>query len=47
MSSEDKPTPKTVSKGIDPKTGKPYEPVKRKTWDSLLRRVAGQGKQGS
>lgn len=30
------PTPK----GIDPKTGKPYEPVERKDWDKLLRRAA-------
>lgn len=31
---------KTTPKGINPKTGKPYEPVKRKVWDGLLRRVA-------
>lgn len=31
---------KTTPKGIDPKTGKPYEPVEWKAWDSLLRRVA-------
>ena len=36
----DKRTKKSTPKGIDPKTGKPYEPVKRKTWDALLRRVA-------
>lgn len=31
---------KTTPKGIDPKTGKPYEPVERKFWDGLLRRAA-------
>jgi hypothetical protein len=31
---------KATRKGIDPKTGKPYEPVERKAWDSLLRRAA-------
>ncbi len=31
---------KTTPKGINPKTGKPYEPVERKAWDSLLRRAA-------
>jgi hypothetical protein len=31
---------KTTLKGIDPKTGKPYEPVERKSWNSLLRRAA-------
>lgn len=31
---------KTTPKGIDPKTGKPYEPVERKAWDALLRRAA-------
>lgn len=37
----EKPTvPKTTPKGIDPKTGKPYEPVERKAWDRLLRRAA-------
>lgn len=35
------PTQQTQPKGIDPKTGKPYEPVeipvpKRSTWDRLL-----------
>ena len=30
----------TVPKGINPKTGKPYEPVERKSWNSLLRRAA-------
>jgi hypothetical protein len=41
------PTPKTQQtqpKGIDPKTGKPYEPIeipvpKRSTWDRLLKRA--------
>jgi hypothetical protein len=37
---ERKPTQKTVPKGINPKTGKSYEPVERKAWDSLLRRAA-------
>jgi len=31
---------KSTPKGIDPKTGKPYEPVKRKAWDALLLRAA-------
>jgi hypothetical protein len=35
-----KSTQKTTPKGIDPKTGKPYEPVKRKAWDALLGRAA-------
>lgn len=51
----DKPekTQKTTPKGIDPKTGKPYEPIdipvpKREEIEELLRRAAGQGgKQGS
>ena len=35
------PTQQTQPKGIDPKTGKPYEPIeipvpKRSTWDRLL-----------
>jgi hypothetical protein len=34
-----KPTPK----GINPKTGKPYEPVERKAWDGLLKRAAKPG----
>ena len=42
------PTPKTQltqPKGIDPKTGQPYEPVeipvpKRSTWDKMLKRAA-------
>jgi len=38
------PTQKTQPKGIDPKTGEPYEPVeipvpKRGTWDRLLHRA--------
>jgi hypothetical protein len=33
-------TQKTTPKGIDPKTGKPYGPVKRKDWDGLLKRAA-------
>jgi hypothetical protein len=41
MADDDKPTQQTQPKGIDPKTGKPYEPVeipvlKRSTWDRLL-----------
>ena len=34
--SRKKPTPK----GINPKTGKPYEPVRRAEWDKLLKRAA-------
>jgi hypothetical protein len=33
-------TQKTTPKGINPKTGKPYEPVKRTVFDGLLRRAA-------
>jgi hypothetical protein len=33
-------TKRITPKGIDPKTGKPYEPVKRKVWDALLGRAA-------
>jgi len=38
---EPEATQKTQPKGIDPKTGEPYEPVeilvpKRSTWDRLL-----------
>jgi len=38
------PTQQTQPKGIDPKTGEPYEPVeipvlKRRTWDRLLHRA--------
>lgn len=41
----DEPTQKTTPKGIDPKTGKPYEPVeipalKRKDFDAMLDRAA-------
>jgi hypothetical protein len=36
----DQPKQETTPKGIDPKTGKPYEPVERKSWNSLLRRAA-------
>lgn len=35
-----KPTKKSTPKGINPKTGKPYEPVKREDWDELLKRAA-------
>jgi hypothetical protein len=38
-------TQKTTPKGIDPKTGKLYEPVKREEWNRMLRRAAGQRKQ--
>jgi len=40
---ERQPKPKTP-KGINPKTGKPYEPVKRSEWGKLLRRAAKSGK---
>jgi hypothetical protein len=38
------PTQQTQPKGIDPKTGEPYEPVEipvpnRSTWDRLLHRA--------
>ena len=44
MAHDEKPTQKTQPKGINPKTGKPYEPVeipvpKRKDFDSLLKRA--------
>ena len=44
-SNDPKPTQKTQPKGIDPKTGKPYEPVKREEWDKLLRRAAKPEKE--
>jgi hypothetical protein len=45
MTDAEKPKPqKTTPKGIDPKTGKPYEPVERKAWDGLLRRAAKPSK---
>jgi len=31
---------KAQPKGINPKTGKPYEAVKRDEWDKLLKRAA-------
>lgn len=37
---------KPPPKGIDPKTSKPYEPVKREQWDKLLRRAASPEPQG-
>jgi hypothetical protein len=42
---EPEPTQKTQPKGIDPKTGEPYEPVeipvpKRSTWDRVLGRAS-------
>jgi hypothetical protein len=44
-------TQRTQPKGIDPKTGEPYEPVeipvpKRSTWDRLLHRAAGGSAEG-
>lgn len=41
----DKPKQKTTPKGIDPKTGKPYEPIeipvpRREEIENLLRRAA-------
>jgi hypothetical protein len=46
------PTQKTQPKGIDPKTGKPYEPVeipvpKRREIDDLLDRAVNQRKGNS
>jgi hypothetical protein len=40
MADDQKPMQKSTPKGIDPKTGKPYEPVERKAWNGLLRRAA-------
>jgi hypothetical protein len=42
------PTQQTQPKGIDPKTGKPFEPVpiptpQRSTWDRLLHRAETTG----
>lgn len=34
---DERPKAKT---GINPKTGKPYEPVKREKWDRLLKKAA-------
>ncbi len=44
MPPQPEPIQPTQPKGIDPKTGKPYEPVeipvpKQSTWDRLLRRA--------
>jgi hypothetical protein len=44
MDQQPTPTQKTQPKGIDPKTGEPFEPVeipvpKRSTWDRLLERA--------
>jgi len=41
---QQEPTQQTQPKGIDPKTGEPYEPVeipvpKQNTWDRLLHRA--------
>lgn len=52
MMADDHEPPKTQTtqpKGIDPKTGKPYEGIeipvpKRSTWEKLLKRVAQPGK---
>jgi hypothetical protein len=44
MSDDDKPKQKSTPKGINPKTGKPYEPVKRKEWKKLLKRAAKPGR---
>jgi hypothetical protein len=48
---DSEPTQLTQPKGIDPKTGKPYEPVeipvpKRSAWERALKR-ASQGSTGS
>ncbi len=40
MADQPKPDKKPSPKGINPKTGKPYEPVKRKEWDKILKRAA-------
>ena len=37
---ERKPKPQPSPKGVDPKTGKRYEPVRREDWDKLLKRAA-------
>ena len=44
MSGKREPTQKTQPKGIDPKTGKPYEPVeipvpRRGLFDALIKRA--------
>ncbi len=46
MADERKPTQKTQPKGIDKKTGKPYEPIeipvpKRGEIEGMLKRAAG------
>lgn len=43
MADQPKPDKKTSPKGINPKTGKPYEPVKRDEWDKMLKRAAKSG----
>ena len=40
MANKQQKLQKTTPKGINPKTGKPYEPIERKTWDRLVQRVA-------
>jgi len=44
MDNDQEPTQRTQPKGIDPKTGKPYEPIRipvptRGVFDRLLRRA--------
>lgn len=46
----DEPKQKTTPKGIDPKTGEPFEPIeipvpKRGDLDDMLRRAANKGHQ--
>lgn len=40
MADQPKPDKKASPKGINPKTGESYEPVKRDEWDKMLKRVA-------
>jgi len=49
MADDQKPTAKTTPKGINPKTGKPYEPIeipipKREDFEDLVKRASRPGK---
>ena len=51
MAKERKAMQKTTPKGIDPKTGKPYEPIeipplKRKDFEGLIGRAASRQTKG-
>lgn len=43
MGSKQSKLQKTTPKGINPKTGKPYDPVKREDWNKMLKKAASDG----